>query len=99
MYEEEVRQFFLNNFSSCNSLVYLYFPTFLDTLFAIAQLFAEPFLAQPFAVLHQVSFLIFAGLLWIEVSLHIAEKRALQPATLAAETRIASSPLYLLRFG
>ncbi len=96
---EEVCQFFVNNFDSCNSLVYLYFPTFLDTLFAIAQLFAEPFVAQPFAVLHQASFLIFVGLLWIEVSPHIAEKRALQPATLAAKIPIASSPLYLLRFG
>ena len=96
---EEVCQFFVNNFGSCNSLVYLYFPTFLDTRFAIAQLFAEPFVARPFAILHQASFPASARFLWIEVSLHIAERIALQPATLAAKIPIASSPLYLLRFG
>jgi hypothetical protein len=62
------------------SLYYLPFSISQDTLFAIARLFSEPFLAQPFAILHQASFQVFARFLWIEVSLHIAERTALQPA-------------------
>jgi hypothetical protein len=35
-------------------------PISLDTLYAIAVLFPEPFLALPYAILHQASFLTFA---------------------------------------
>jgi len=52
-----------------------------DILFSVAQLFPSIFLAQSFAILHQASFLTFARFLWIVVSLHIAERTALQPVT------------------
>src|SRR5919106_227156 len=64
----------------------------LDILCAIAALFPEPFLALPYVVSHQASFLTFAHYLWIEVSLHIAKRTALQPAISAAKIQTASSP-------
>lgn len=56
-----------------------------DILSVISQLFPALFLALSFAIWYQASFLTFARFLWIEVSLHIAERTALQPATSAAK--------------